>query len=204
MFYRLILEGRDSTAPITMKSQCWWRQFLQWNQFFCDSRQNNTYNRDSRNLVILRRCKCLILYCHEIAIFHLPALYPNACRLIFPVLFYLKLAAEMASAAHLGSLENLGSRGPLLVNSDSFHGLFSWSLVPAGVWNRSCVLMFCSTGWGFPAQPDAGSLGNLAKEPPHICQLSCCLVVYICGRLSLMGWVPPARPLFTVRFRWFG
>lgn len=90
MFYRLILEGRDCTAPIRMESRCWWRQFSQWNQVtFCDSRQNDTYKRDSRKFFILRRYKCLILYCHEIVIFHLPALYWNGCRLISPVLFYL-------------------------------------------------------------------------------------------------------------------
>lgn len=78
------------TVPIKIMCQSWWRQFSQWNQVtFCDSRQNNIYNRDSRNVFIWRRYKCLILYCHEIVIFHLPALYPNGCRLIFPVLFYL-------------------------------------------------------------------------------------------------------------------
>lgn len=107
------------------------------------------------------------------------------------------VTAQMASVAHLGSLEKLSSRGLFFCQQWFFSSMSLWSLVPAGVWNRSCVLMFHSTGWGFPAQTDAGNLGSLAKEPTCICQPSCFLVVYSCGGLALMAWMPPTRPLFT-------
>lgn len=64
--------------------------------------------------------------------------------------------------------------------------------------------MLHSTGWGFPAQPDAGSPGNLAKEPAHICQLSCSLVVYSHGEWAVMVWVALPVLCSQVQIRWFG
>lgn len=185
-----------------MKSQSWWEIIciVQSNNC-CDSIQNNTYSRDSRNLFILRRYQCLSLFDSSTTqqYYHLPAFHPDGCRL--QSFQFCSAWNSVCSIAFCGFSWQLGKawfkRVPFFVNSDSFSWLSLWSLVPAGVWNGSTVLMLHSTGWGFPAQTDAGSPGNLAKEPAYLCQLSCCLVVYSCGGLALMVLMLPTRPQFT-------
>lgn len=155
---------------------------------------------NSRNLFILRWYQCLSLFHSSMTQQYTTCLHftqmDGDSSLSSSVLLG-TVSAQIDSVAHLGSLEKLGSKGPFFVNSDSFSWLSLWPLVPAGVWNGSTVLMLHSTGWGFPAQPDAGSPGNLAKEPAYTSQLSCCLAVYSCGRLALTVWMPPTSPVFT-------
>lgn len=155
---------------------------------------------NSRNLFILRRYQCLSLFDSAMTQQYTTCLHvtqTDADSSLSSSVLLETVSAQMDSVVHLGNLEKLGSKGPFFVNSDSFSWLSLWPLVPAGVWNGSTVLMLHSTGWGFPAQPDAGSPGNLAKEPAYICQLSCCLLVYSCGGLALIVWMPPTSPVFT-------
>lgn len=173
MFYILILEGRDCTAPITMKSQLQWETIcIVQSNSCCDSRQNNAYSRDSRNLFILRWYQCLSLFDSAMTQQYTTCLRftqkdgdPNLSSSVL----LQTVSAQMDSVAYLDSLEKLGSKGPYFVNTYSFSWLSLWPLAPAAVWNGSTVLMLQSTGWGFPAQPDASCPVNLSEEPAYVC-----------------------------------
>lgn len=52
--------------------------------------------------------------------------------------------------------------------------------------------------WGFPGQPEAGSPGNIAKEPARICQLG----FPWCRGWTQVDWVIPAVPCSQIQIRW--